>query len=268
MAPDGDWVNTFQTLFGSLLGDSRESYSLIPSMVWRIQRCSPADISALINAWKLVSGGPTRRRSFMDMAAHTHGYAAEDLSSYVREVPAEKACDMSTAILYNMFLSDAAKAPPPSFDEIRSIVRTQIFGGPLAISKDALELWHAWPRYATDSYWHKNTNRTRPLLFVNGDLDISTPWANSAYESLFFDRPNVWLVRLPGVPHVGFLISPVDNSPVPCGLQIITSFYLSGGVSIDDSCISHILPLDWKGDTTAVQEKSQMVYGTPDPWQF
>lgn len=59
------------------------------------------------------------------------------------------------------------------------------------------------------------------------------------YASEFYKNNNLQLYLLHMVPHVGFLYSAVDNSRIPCGLQMALSFYLSEGAFTNTSCIRY-----------------------------
>lgn len=172
-------------------------------------------------------------------------------------------------MLYNVFLSEGVQhPPPPSLSALQSGARQQLFSVPPSILAQGRTLYDAWPLYPPDQYVHTYPNSSIPFLTFNGDFDISTPWPNAAYSSLFYNKPNQHLRLLPTCPHVGFLASPTTDSPVPCGIQLMTSFFLSGGSSFNDSCIAKIVPLDWAATSTATKALSKSLFGTEDPWEF
>jgi len=158
--------------------------------------------------------------------------------------------------------------PPPTFEALKDKLGRQMFGPPLSIVAHTRALYDAWPKYNWDSYVHKFPNISIPLLTFNGDLDISAPWANAAYTSLVYNKPQQHLYRFPMIPHVALLTSPVFGSRVPCGLEIMTKWFLSGGKSVDSSCISNLKPLDWFASEAKSKEVSKQFFGTEDPWEL
>jgi len=164
-----------------------------------------------------------------------------------------------------MYMSEGVDPNPPSLTQIHSQLKKQYFGPPTTIVNLSRALYDVWPRYPHDHYWKKLSTTTKPLLLINGDIDISTPWSACVVAmNGYVEKENVISVLVPTTPHVSFFESPVKNSPVPCTMQIVVSFYQSGGKSTNSSCLSEMVSMKWKGDT----KLSQQIYGTPDAWQI
>mgnify|MGYP001047293703 CR=1 FL=1 len=255
MAPDGDWRMALETLFGSLTGAAREPYAFVPPLVRRLVRCDDDDVNAIIHLWKQQFGGSSMRNP-QPLVGPKPG-----------KMNGRDSCTLSQVVLYNLFLSEGVQSPPPpSVTDMRAAFRLQLFTGPFSVMEHARGLYDAWPRYPLDKWAHHYPNTSIPILFFNGDLDISTPWANAAYSSLTYTRQGHRLLRLPQVPHVGLLTSPVQGSPVPCGLDMATQFLASGGTLVNTTCINFLLPLDWMATSATAKAFSLSLFGTDDPW--
>jgi len=255
MAPDGDWLSTFQSMFGALMGlGVRDPMSFVGPLLYRFQRCSEDDVAAIVHMWNQFFNSSNSPSTF-------------PISSSAIFSNASTACGISQVVLYNLFLSEGVQnPPPPSIGVMAAQVNTQLFSAPFSIMSHARELWDAWPRYAWDEYVHQYPQTTIPILFFNGDLDISTPWSNAAFTAIYYNASTQTLIRLPQVPHVGLLQSPLKNSPLTCGLVMATEFFLSGGSTVNTSCVADIQPLDWRENTTSAQQISMQLFGTPDAW--
>ena len=124
----------------------------------------------------------------------------------------------------------------------------------------------AWPTYTLDKWATVTSTTTKPFLMFNGDLDISTPWDNAVTTTEFYNKTTQMLLRLPMVPHVGFLFSPLPNTQLTCGMKMAMSFFNSNGSSVDSSCIAEIIPLDFVGGGDS--EIVKLVFGTADLWEY
>jgi len=136
---------------------------------------------------------------------------------------------------------------------------------PIDILYEGIDLAQVWPVYSTP--YNNAIPRTKmPLFYFNGDLDASTPVANVAVYAL--EMTNYTFRILPMVNHVGFLSSPVVGSILPCGLDMITKFFMSKGMVVDDSCIKNLVPLDFQLTSNSTKILAAQYFGTPNPWVY
>lgn len=71
LAPDGDWPNTFRTLFGALPGSAvREANALIASLLYRVRRCSKEDVQAIVHLWDYITSSMPAKSSTHVIFAH------------------------------------------------------------------------------------------------------------------------------------------------------------------------------------------------------
>ena len=226
----------FQVLLGSIIGSAatyRPVLSYLPAVLYRFARCDDTDAALLLS---LIDKVGTKGEG----VHHHHGLTD---SSTV--------CDISQVALYNLFFSEGVdRTTVPSANELAHHLSKLLAQVPLSLIEGMRMVYSHWPLYDYDQYHGVYSNTTRPVLFVNGDLDISCPWEQAAFTQLYYPGSNHRLFRLPTCPHVSFLNSPVDNSPVPCGLQLMAEF-LQGGynnvTAMSGDCAAHIVPLDFMG---------------------
>jgi hypothetical protein len=103
-----------------------------------------------------------------------------------------------------------------------------------------------------------------------GDLDISTPYDNAVLSTMYGYNQTATqhLVVLPMAPHVGFLQSPQFGTNVPCGLEIIATFFASNGTVVDSNCLANMIPLDWLGELSTSVADIGAYFGTTDLWEY
>lgn len=89
-----------------------------------------------------------------------------------------------------------------------------------------------------------------PLIAVvalAGQADGTVPRAQTQLlNQLYGSSSNFHLVQLPRVGHTAWT-SPVNNSAISCGQQMVLSVATSALFSVDTSCLDYLLPYDWSG---------------------
>jgi hypothetical protein len=136
--------------------------------------------------------------------------------------------------------------------------------------------WSISPQDATDCNAHSHAEwRFRlffwwvvsPLLFqwrILIDFDKGIDGSRYA-ASAFYNAQSIQnLVVLPTSPHVAMAFSPSQGSNIPCGMEIIASYYQSG--NLNTSCIEHMLPLDFAFMLPSTQALSKEIIGIANPW--
>jgi len=235
------WVSTFQQLFGALLGPKQVQLALVPPLLYRVRRCSSEDVDVIVHLWNLL---------FTPTNATVE--------------PTD--CSISSVILYNLFMSEGVQnPPPPPLETTLAHTKFSLFSAPVALLEESYVLYDTWPKYAWDQYVHGYPKVEIPLLLTNGDLDISTPWAQAIFSTHYY---NTSIVKLPNCPHVSLLYSPVTNSLIPCGIQIAAQFFSSPERPINTTCVSYLKGIDWTVSTPMGKLTSQQFFGTSDAWGF
>ena len=112
----------------------------------------------------------------------------------------------------------------------------------------------------SDPLSHHYPNSTTRLLLVVGTLDPQTvpEWAEHAMETAY-TRPQQQLTLVPYAVHaVASLpgLSPVEDGGPDCAFQLAASFYLSGGQTVNRSCLSNLMPPDFAGDAPKTKQLS------------
>jgi pimeloyl-ACP methyl ester carboxylesterase len=248
MSVDGDWRAGLVDFVSTLISPLRDTYAFIPAAIARLIRCDDDDVAALEHMfYKFGNGGGSKRRD-VDVRASTRGDEPD-------------ACAISQPILYNLFFSEEVTCSLPTAQELYAAHAVALFSAPVEIVLNSRVLYEAWPKYTPDRYWRHWPEPQQSTLYVNGDLDISTPLANAATVVAQTAHP---LVILPNAPHVGFLQSPVANSSIPCGASIIANYLATGHVN--SACTAHIVPLDFALESEKSRDYSMAIFGVPNGW--
>ena len=252
MAPNGDWYAALVKLLGAFLGPDRSTYPFIPATITRLIRCNSDDVAALQFLWRQQQQGEARflkRRSFGARAVEQDG---------------RNACTISQVVLYNVFFEAGVRCVLPTEDQLQMQIQREqpMFSGPPELLVKARQLYDVWPLF-DDARGERGRfpPAVQDMLYVNGDLDISTPLANAFSVARLTNHP---LVVLPNAPHVAYLFSPVPFSAIPCGVSVIASYFASGAPNT--SCIPRIIPLDFALNSAVSRNLSRSFFGTQHAW--
>ncbi|KAH3731662.1 alpha/beta hydrolase fold [Pelomyxa schiedti] len=216
---------------------------LIPPTIFRLTRCSTADISALTYLMSTMYPLTPRRPR----------YAYED-----------------KPLAWNIIESEmlSLELPPPTLEQIITGESSLYFSGASSVS--ARKWYDYWHPYTPDEYENKFPDVSGlPLLMLNGNLDPQTPlfFAEEVYNH-YAGTPTVTFEIVNAAVHCTIANSPVNNSDTPCGLQMLVSWLLSDTTSIDTTCMDHLLPIDWAGTSPDDQQLSFSKFGVYDMWQL
>lgn len=171
--------------------------AVLPAVLYRFDRCTPADISA-IQHFNARVFGPT--------GGDTGGW--------------------STPLRFHIVVSELLPDPPPTVAEMETL-HDGLYStfSESVVMAEAAETWPAGPR---DVLIDGRADTEIPILMLNGTLDPATsPGVAEPFRSLF-DGPHQHYVMLPHVTH-GTLNS-------PCAQSLARAFFAEPTADLDVAC--------------------------------
>jgi len=159
-----------------------------------------------------------------------------------------------------------------NFDPPRSLEEQFTLDASLVVSANTqIQMGNAysiWPRYPPDQYQNQFFNTTIPILLIEGELDPQTDHGWGVHASTHLSGPAQIFVSVPYAPHGTIFFSPATNSAnISCGIQIMTSFFLSNGLKPDKSCLTQLIPPDFDGVTPTTIALSELFFNLTNMWQ-
>eukprot|EP01105_Mastigella_eilhardi_P020222 TRINITY_DN4799_c0_g1_i4.p1 TRINITY_DN4799_c0_g1~~TRINITY_DN4799_c0_g1_i4.p1 ORF type:complete len:276 (+),score=72.77 TRINITY_DN4799_c0_g1_i4:839-1666(+) len=236
-------------LFQTFICSQRARVLVLPTVL-RLTRCSDEDLKALDHFMAVLANV-----SFSQKINST-------LYSYTDQV-------LGVNIIQGEMLS--LVSPPPTLVQIERLERGLMFSAGGSVTNRFY--YDFWDRYEPDEYANGFFKvNGLPVLMMNGNLDPQTPLylgtevhrhlvAGTSPTSVTFELVDLAV-------HCTMANSPVDNSDVPCGLQMMLSWLGSGLQAVNTTCLAHLLPVDWEGTTPDTQDLSTEMFGVPDLWQL
>lgn len=219
---------TLRNFFGSILGYTYDERVLIPAVVYRLERCSPADVVAL-------------------------QYFADNKPEPATELVGDPY--FSRLLNLNVKFGEMYDPPIPSAAEIDAFLAGALFATGTGDVRDIFDLW---PAYAEDMYADQFAETAAPMLMLNGEFDAPAGLAQAMTLADHFGGPNQTFHVIPGGTH-GWT-SPVAGGS--CALTMFYEFVLDPTAPLPD-CLGDVEPLDFAGSV----ELAQQVFGTDDIWE-
>jgi len=211
---------------------SREERTLVPAIVVRANRCSPADVNAL------------------------NHLAAFIFAPLPNPLPLPLRYD-SNQLTMNVVLVDAYADPPPELAALETAYEASTVG--LGLSVKMRKALDVWPLYAKDPYFGGFAAPQVPVLMVQGDLDfIPVPYAQTAANALA--GAGFTFLVLPDAPHGASFSSPLVAGH--CGARVLQDFWANPSQALDVSCVDNLLPPDFTPNVSV----SEIVLGTQDAY--
>jgi hypothetical protein len=203
-------------------------------LIYRINRCDPADVDAIVHMYNTL---------IAPMGA-SPGTSLD-----------------SDALFFNVALSEIWPKQQPSITDLQAIVDASLFA-PGAGPEDEM-LYPLWPRYPHDAYVGKFATATVPILMLNGTLDPQTPIDVASVAGQKYTAPHQTFVTIPNAAHATIEESP-DKDPTKsnCGLQIVASYLKAPKAAPDVSCLDTLLPISFD----SYPSTNTTVWGTSDMW--
>ncbi|MCB9763479.1 MAG: alpha/beta fold hydrolase [Alphaproteobacteria bacterium] len=214
---------------------SRAGMSVIPAATARLERCAPADETALVHLYTALfgSGGAFDIDSYSMLLQH------HVVSSEMWTHP-----DFDGVDLYGYYDDLYAEA----------LVAKQ-YGYTRA------DLAARWPAYSDPAHDDVFPETDTPVLMLQGALDPVTAevWARDLADHL--DGPNQHYVVFPSSAHNVSGDSPTADGTL-CGGQIMAAFLEDPTATPDTSCVAETLPVDFDPPSAY----ADYWFGTTDAW--
>lgn len=205
----------------------------IPALVARLQRCNADDIAVWTHAYEAIYG-----------AAGTTDAA-----------PVEGPSD---PLFMHVAISEMWSDVAPSVEQIIATEAGLVVSTGLEPAIAAIV--PIWPRYNVDAMVHATPVTSTPLLFLQGELDPATPYAQSRAYGDAFSAPGQHFVSFRNGAHA--IVSATAYDAGDCGRHIVSQFVADPLADIDDACALVASELEFNGNN----DTSIYVLGTSDSW--
>jgi pimeloyl-ACP methyl ester carboxylesterase len=234
--PDAPTHVLLRRAMGGLLMDpgARE---IIPSMVYRYDRCGERDLAPLTRLTRgLTNGGAPSLDN--------------ELWSFV--------------LTHNVLFSEFREDPMPTAAALDAIREASV------ASRDVTTLFELnldWPAYPLDEFVGGYATTDTPMLMLQGGLDSATLLQKARVVEAQFTGEHQHWVELPTAGHTTLFSSPfVDESGErrSCGVRLLMAFIADPTAALDTSCVDAIEPLDFSGRNLSLNRN---FYGVDDAWE-
>ncbi|MBI5535801.1 MAG: alpha/beta fold hydrolase [Deltaproteobacteria bacterium] len=214
------------------------SYSAAPATIYRLERCSSQDVAAVSSVVDFFFGAG----------------GVWDIQSY------------SILLQHHISLSEMWMTPAfegvdlvQYFEDIRNTAYVAKFLGP-----SRLQILAEWPVYNDPAYDNQWPSSATPMLMMQGRLDPATSWYEASNVQDHYTQPSQTYVEFPNAPHGVSSATPLSDAADAehCGMRLLLAFAKDPKAPLDTSCVSQVLPINFKG-TAAL---AQAMFGTSDFW--
>lgn len=213
-------------LFSALLRQV-QMRAAIPAIIYRLNRCDPADevvLSKVLNLMQYLGGG------LMPMPVDPQG----TLPKYA------VGKTFSELLNAHILMSEMWTDPAPSYVKVQEDFQaTYIAPG---ATYNTIWLFDKWPKFKRDEYVDKFADTDTPVLMLNGTLDPQTPdfYAKAMNDGL--KGKNKQLILLPGAAHGTVNQAPMFTGGM-CGMELAGQFFVDPKAKIDPACIGLLVPV-------------------------
>lgn len=213
----------------------------IPPLLYRLDRCSPADVDAL----------ETLESNLQQIFGARLPSVIPDLGTLPK--PTRENAYSQTLQLH-VVASEMISRPAPSQASLIEKASTLVF----APNPESLDLSYAdaWQGYPRDELVGKWVEKDVPWLMMQGTFDFQTVFSLSQRALERLKDPSLQFVRIDGGGHgVAF-----DSA---CSVGILESFLANPHAKVDTSCVPSL-----KTDALAIAPQyPQFFFGTDDAWE-
>lgn len=253
----GAWRSVYTRILAQMAGPespfalpSRAALGFIPAFLFRLQRCSDADVAAIVSLSAALDAASS---------APPQPYSAGQ-------------CNRSQALRYNILFNDFPPAGAPN--NVPSIELLLAVGGTLQVPPTpgflsaARALYDAWPKtlLSPAQLQPYPTTAGSPALLVAGDVDTASRFQLAVFAQNGYSLPS-WsptFMRLPMVPHMAFYKS--ESSAVPLGVSCVLDamgpYFLLAAIA---PCFTQLTPLSFIDGGAA---SATTYFGTADAWGY
>jgi pimeloyl-ACP methyl ester carboxylesterase len=223
----------YRRAFGSLLMDAGLR-GYIPAIVYRADRCSPTDITALKQLNAALTG-------------------PQPLSLELRK--------WGWVLSNNIIYSELFETPTPTAAQLQAIREAAV------ASRDVTEPMEAnlgtWPTYTPDAFARGWADTQLPLLFLQGGLDPATLLSKAREVKPHFTREHQHWVEIPTATHTT-IVSSATTARRSCGTLMMMGFIENPTAPLDTSCLQMVVPIDF---TLPSLNNNRALFGRDDAWE-
>lgn len=219
-------------------GQMMMSFSMrtfIPPAIYRAERCSPADVTAL-NKLLSIYFAPSK-------------------------TPSPFYTQWGWVLSNNITFSELWESPSPTAEDLQKIRAEAIVSRDVTAAMDALI--GKWPTYPTDELMGNWAVSDVPMLGLSGGLDPATLPRRSKAFADHFHGPHQHFVSIETATHTVIASSPMSDLKHSCGSRILKGFIENPTGPLDEACLSDLAPLDFAGRP----DLTTSILGTTDPWE-
>ncbi len=221
---------------------------LIPPLIYRLNRCSDADVRAV-------------------------EYFLAALFGAYREAKADDWVDSGELFSGILALEVALSEMwgDKNYDQVMSIVSESRFSVDAAPFYAQVNDSHLWPTYEDDGYFEKWADTDIPILMLNGTLDPQTPLEIAAPAADQFNAAHQQFVSVPYSPHCVMASSWTEDAifdgSATCGEKIMFDFFDDPTGEIDLQCLAEVYPLEFDPTSDVSELISDFYFATSDMWE-
>ncbi len=201
----------YKALFAAMVVLGWYDRALLPALAYRVDRCDATDQQVILGLRAGIEG---------------------ELSPY-----------FSGALHYNVVSGELIESDPPSMAELTATEDT------LVVSSLQMHAYRAaydlWPRYDAAPYSGVFADTDVPLLMLNGELDGQTTIEPATEFASHYQGQHQTFVSIPRGAHAVTGGTPLPNGTT-CGLVLVGQFLQNPLSTIDSSCTSEVLSLDFE----------------------
>lgn len=219
-------------VFGSLLY-SRPILDYLPALTYRLRRCNDGDMQVL----------------------STFFSALQEMFE-----PGDPAA-FSNALYEHVLTSELWSFPSPSAEELHSKFDQSFIAGDVSLQASAVQLWPSYDPKPYDEVWPATQV---PMLMTNGGLDPATPLSKASTVAPHFQAPNQTFIGFSDAGHCVYQQTWMDEGfQLDCASQIRDQFLVNPKATLDTSCVSSVLPVNFQGFSLY----NPYLFGQDDIWE-
>ena len=237
---------TLRQKFGKLV-EGIYSRSAIPAAIYRINRCSPSDVTAIDH---MMHYTPTP-------------ISANSLLSFITDPTQLNSNELATNIVLSEIWGGG------SVQDAQAIINAAYVSEDSAAATANISALNVWPTYKDDNIG-KWGSTDLPVLMMNSNIDGQTPLAWAQAFATHFAASNQYFVEMTDAAHGTVFTLPMADDPhaaqEPCGLKIMFSFIENPNSAPDQSCLNSAFRLGFDPSTEQNKINASMVFNTSDLW--
>lgn len=224
-----------RTVLGQLLTDWNNRLAIAP-VIYRLERCDPADVDAVTHLLRAAFGSPD-----------------DPVGPFLEA--------WSFPLQDNITFSELWTDPAPAPDALAAAADATLISE--GVTMDDAQVFPLWPRYPRDEYDGIWAQVDVPMLMMNGDLDPATPIDIAQRAREHFRGEHQTFVTMPRSPHSVLTGSPISADGATCGMKLVLDFLADPLRPLDTSCKDAVFPVRFAGAPWLAER----LFGVADMWE-